>query len=383
MIGQNMFKNYYIDKSVTFCIVLQRVNGCQPVWYVGLRYQSLAEESISYHTVTSILSRQLTQFTHCCMSGNKAFIRLFLSTGNCQSQPISKHLSNILMLLLIIGTFLPVSLQAKRLQLWTWLDNSISSSHSNKATVFVKNKPKLDVNETFLNSHPPAKAGERHHHRRVVTGPLQHGEGAADLRAARHGRLHQVPGGAWNAAFQPRTCLLLCQGQRVWRERENTYTLYQTYCHHSDSLVSVLCVRSCLWRRWMSNEHKIPTHSHTLPSPLQWYSIVSFFTTQICVGSCSQALEAVNTRLRELYPESEELFDVVLMTNNHAYVGLRLINTINHHRELLIHMNTFWGILVKNHFVWCISSSSITGFIFLAYSLKPQCVESRGFLTFQ
>uniref|UniRef100_A0A3B4UA03 5'-nucleotidase, cytosolic IA n=1 Tax=Seriola dumerili TaxID=41447 RepID=A0A3B4UA03_SERDU len=45
-----------------------------------------------------------------------------------------------------------------------------------------------------------------------------------------------------------------------------------------------------------------------------------------------KALEAVNTRLRELYPESEELFDVVLMTNNHAYVGLRLINTINHHR---------------------------------------------------
>lgn len=53
----------------------------------------------------------------------------------------------------------------------------------------------------------------------------------------------------------------------------------------------------------------------------------------------SQALEAVNTQLRELYPESEELFDVVLMTNNHANVGLRLINTINHHRELLIHMN--------------------------------------------
>ncbi|KAG8013710.1 Cytosolic 5'-nucleotidase 1A, partial [Nibea albiflora] len=44
-----------------------------------------------------------------------------------------------------------------------------------------------------------------------------------------------------------------------------------------------------------------------------------------------KALEAVNTRLRELYPDSEELFDVVLMTNNHAYVGLRLINTINHH----------------------------------------------------
>ncbi|MED6257310.1 Cytosolic 5'-nucleotidase 1A [Ataeniobius toweri] len=45
-----------------------------------------------------------------------------------------------------------------------------------------------------------------------------------------------------------------------------------------------------------------------------------------------KALEAVNTQLRDLYPESDELFDVVLITNNHAYVGLRLINTINHHQ---------------------------------------------------
>uniref|UniRef100_A0A8B9JSI0 Cytosolic 5'-nucleotidase 1A-like n=1 Tax=Astyanax mexicanus TaxID=7994 RepID=A0A8B9JSI0_ASTMX len=44
-----------------------------------------------------------------------------------------------------------------------------------------------------------------------------------------------------------------------------------------------------------------------------------------------KALESVNTRLRELYPESEELFDIVLVTYNHANVGVRLINTINHH----------------------------------------------------
>ncbi|XP_014466592.2 cytosolic 5'-nucleotidase 1A [Alligator mississippiensis] len=44
-----------------------------------------------------------------------------------------------------------------------------------------------------------------------------------------------------------------------------------------------------------------------------------------------KALEAVNTQLRELYPESEELFDIVLMTNNHAQVGVRLINSINHY----------------------------------------------------
>lgn len=44
-----------------------------------------------------------------------------------------------------------------------------------------------------------------------------------------------------------------------------------------------------------------------------------------------QALEAVNKRLRELYPDSEDIFDIVLMTNNHAQVGVRLINSINHY----------------------------------------------------
>ncbi|XP_056333503.1 cytosolic 5'-nucleotidase 1A [Danio aesculapii] len=48
-----------------------------------------------------------------------------------------------------------------------------------------------------------------------------------------------------------------------------------------------------------------------------------------------KAVEAVNARLRELYPDSEELFDVVLMTSNHAHVGLRLINSINHHQLFL------------------------------------------------
>ncbi|XP_075893746.1 cytosolic 5'-nucleotidase 1A-like [Nelusetta ayraudi] len=44
-----------------------------------------------------------------------------------------------------------------------------------------------------------------------------------------------------------------------------------------------------------------------------------------------KALMNVNDRLRELYPDSEELFDIVLMTNNHAQVGVRLINSINHY----------------------------------------------------
>lgn len=44
-----------------------------------------------------------------------------------------------------------------------------------------------------------------------------------------------------------------------------------------------------------------------------------------------KALMNVNDRLRQLYPEQEELFDIVLMTNNHAQVGVRLINSINHY----------------------------------------------------
>ncbi|XP_023992139.1 cytosolic 5'-nucleotidase 1A-like [Salvelinus sp. IW2-2015] len=44
-----------------------------------------------------------------------------------------------------------------------------------------------------------------------------------------------------------------------------------------------------------------------------------------------KALMTVNSRLRQLYPDSEELFDIVLMTNNHAQVGVRLINSINHY----------------------------------------------------
>ncbi|KAJ8290231.1 hypothetical protein GJAV_G00010290, partial [Gymnothorax javanicus] len=44
-----------------------------------------------------------------------------------------------------------------------------------------------------------------------------------------------------------------------------------------------------------------------------------------------KALMSVNARLRELYPDSEELFDIVLVTNNHAQVGVRLINSINYY----------------------------------------------------
>lgn len=55
-----------------------------------------------------------------------------------------------------------------------------------------------------------------------------------------------------------------------------------------------------------------------------------------CKAVCplTQAVMNVNSRLRELYPDSEELFDIVLMTNNHAQVGVRLINSINHYGTL-------------------------------------------------
>ncbi|XP_004686480.1 PREDICTED: cytosolic 5'-nucleotidase 1B isoform X5 [Condylura cristata] len=48
-----------------------------------------------------------------------------------------------------------------------------------------------------------------------------------------------------------------------------------------------------------------------------------------------KALQHVNARLRELYPNDQDLFDIVLMTNNHAQVGVRLINSVNHYGLLI------------------------------------------------
>nr|XP_045006520.1 cytosolic 5'-nucleotidase 1B isoform X8 [Jaculus jaculus] len=48
-----------------------------------------------------------------------------------------------------------------------------------------------------------------------------------------------------------------------------------------------------------------------------------------------KALQHVNSRLRDLYPNEQELFDIVLMTNNHAQVGVRLINSVNHYGLLI------------------------------------------------
>ena len=45
-----------------------------------------------------------------------------------------------------------------------------------------------------------------------------------------------------------------------------------------------------------------------------------------------QAIESVNCALLEINPEEKHLFDVVLMTNNHAQCAVRYLNTIRHHK---------------------------------------------------
>uniref|UniRef100_H2Y927 5'-nucleotidase n=1 Tax=Ciona savignyi TaxID=51511 RepID=H2Y927_CIOSA len=44
-----------------------------------------------------------------------------------------------------------------------------------------------------------------------------------------------------------------------------------------------------------------------------------------------QALTCINLRLLELDPNEKQLFDVVLMSNNSAQIGVALINSINYH----------------------------------------------------
>lgn len=77
----------------------------------------------------------------------------------------------------------------------------------------------------------------------------------------------------------------------------------------------------------------LDTYSPLLPNP--GYQLQASVPGGLSprVHSPIQALEAVNRRLRELYPESEDVFDIVLVTNNHAQVGVRLINSINHYGE--------------------------------------------------
>ncbi|XP_077008263.1 cytosolic 5'-nucleotidase 1B isoform X3 [Tamandua tetradactyla] len=48
-----------------------------------------------------------------------------------------------------------------------------------------------------------------------------------------------------------------------------------------------------------------------------------------------KALQHVNARLCELYPDEQDRFDIVLMASDHAQVGLRLINSVSHYGLLI------------------------------------------------
>lgn len=69
--------------------------------------------------------------------------------------------------------------------------------------------------------------------------------------------------------------------------------------------------------------------------------LLSYENKSFFLVMCTQALMTVNERLRKLYPDSEELFDIVLMTNNHAQVGVRLMNSINHYGRCAISLCIF------------------------------------------
>lgn len=113
----------------------------------------------------------------------------------------------------------------------------------------------------------PAQARKRHHHRRVIASPLQHGEGAADLRAARHGGVHQIPGGARNRALQPRASLLLRQGQRLsaseWTNKHTSVVSSHPAQRDSSALVRARVLGRVSGGECVSAEHSAPTHSNT------------------------------------------------------------------------------------------------------------------------
>lgn len=78
-----------------------------------------------------------------------------------------------------------------------------------------------------------------------------------------------------------------------------------------------------------SSELKLDSYEIPSLQTSQRQPCLALFThTRVCN---LQALQHVNARLRELYPDEQDLFDIVLMTNNHAQVGVRLINSVNHY----------------------------------------------------
>ncbi|XP_058934663.1 cytosolic 5'-nucleotidase 1B [Kogia breviceps] len=97
------------------------------------------------------------------------------------------------------------------------------------------------------------------------------------------------------------------------------------------------------------------TQTETVASKVPSSSLLSYLKVSDLAGICEEsdrtlqtmcqlpwgkekdqaALQRVNARLRELYPDEKDLFDIVLMTNNHAQVAVRLINSVNHYGLLI------------------------------------------------
>lgn len=150
--SQNKLKSYFLCYILCCCFMHQRVKRSHPVWRVSLHYQSLAEESFSYHPVTCILTHQLTQLTHCSLA------------------VAIKPLVNYSCLVSVTTIFSCGCSERKKRHNSRNLVSKQRQHLSNEA-VFSK----------FVICRPPAQAGKCHHHRCVVTSPLQHGEGAANL----------------------------------------------------------------------------------------------------------------------------------------------------------------------------------------------------------
>ena len=61
-----------------------------------------------------------------------------------------------------------------------------------------------------------------------------------------------------------------------------------------------------------------------------------------------QALCKVNRCLLAIDPDEQERFNVILMSHNHAHVGVRLINSINHHGKWVLPQTLIHGCTSNN-----------------------------------
>lgn len=123
--------------------------------------------------------------------------------------------------------------------------------------------------------------------------------------------------------------------RRAWRSTWSTRLNMRLNHLHQDLLSPLLRSDQSLQSLSMLSIFIFTKHYKVffkLIFPIKWWEMTQM-PINVPFVCHLQALEAVNVHLRQLYPDSEELFDVVLMTNHHANVGLRLINSINHHSK--------------------------------------------------